>query len=270
MNLPERKKSSHQGFTLVELLFVVVIAFMLLGLSSAVYSSIQNRARAIQSASNLHQLALANINYAADNGGQFCPAQDKRNQKRWHGARGSSGGKFDPSKGYLAPYISGDGRVKKCPLLIDVLDASEGSWEDGTGGYGYNATYVGGSYATTGKFYIPEYADRITHPVRTVMFTTSALAKGGGLQEYAYSEPFNSVRKGGDLGGSLQPSTHFRANGKAIVAWCDAHVTFEPMNKNVEGQNFFGGDNEKASIGWFGPKEQNGYWNPYADRSIFY
>jgi hypothetical protein len=26
--------------------------------------------------------------------------------------------------------------------------------------------------------------------------------------------------------------------------------------------NFYGGDNEKEGIGWFGPAEENGYWNP--------
>lgn len=259
----------QHGFTMIELVFAISIVLVMIGLCGTLFFQLQDRARASRSIANLRQLALANLTYCADNKGQFCPAQDRRNRKRWHGERGSSSGSFDPTKGYLAPYLGGDGRVKTCPLLKDVMDKAEGSWEAGTGGYGYNAAYIGGSYATSGKYYVPEYLANIPHPARTVMFTTSAFARGERVQEYPYTEPYYSVRKSGQYGGPLQPSTHFRAAGKALVAWCDGHVTAEPPNEDLVGENFYEGDNEEELLGWFGPKERNGYWNPNAVRRVF-
>lgn len=92
------------------------------------------------------------------------------------------------------------------------------------------------------------------------MFTTSAFAKSNGLQEYAYTEPYQWVDPNGNLAGPLQPSTHFRANGKALVAWCDGHVSKVSPNDS-SGPNYYGGDNTDSLIGWFGPTANNGYWN---------
>ena len=32
--------------------------------------------------------------------------------------------------------------------------------------------------------------------------------------------------------------------------------------------NFYGGNNEKAEIGWFGPEEENGFWNPRSPAAL--
>ena len=61
----------------------------------------------------------------------------------------------------------------------------------------------------------------------------------------------------------LQPSVHFRAGGKAIVGWCDGHVSLEPPQSYGE-TNYYGGDNKKDKVGWFGPEEDNGFWNPHS------
>jgi prepilin-type processing-associated H-X9-DG protein len=93
------------------------------------------------------------------------------------------------------------------------------------------------------------------------MFTDSAFPRAAGLQEYAYSEPFQWVDYRGRPRGALDPSTHFRHNDHANVAWCDGHVTTESWSK-LGGQNRYNGDSGKWRIGWFGPQDENGWWNP--------
>jgi len=245
------------AFTLLEIMVVVTILALVVALSFPVYSKVVVLGQASGSMSNLRQLALANLAYAADNDGYYCPAQEPSNLIRWHGSRKSGGAPFDPNDGFLAPYLGYSGVVKKCPLFADMIKGSS-SFEDGTGGYGYNATYIGGTPSNT---YQPTHVSRVRHPERTVMFTTTAFAKEQGLQEYAFCEPFEWVNPNNQLSGALQPSTHFRAGGKALVAWCDGHVTAELPSK-LGGSDYYGGDSGKAEIGWLGPERDNGFWNP--------
>src|SRR5436190_2153088 len=82
---------------------------------------------------------------------------------------------------------------------------------------------------------------------RTLMFATTALSKEDGLQEYPFAEPFYATAPDGSKLYDLQPSIHFRAGGKAIVAWCDAHITLEAPN-DFKDTNFYGGNNAKHEI----------------------
>ncbi|MEM8953574.1 MAG: type II secretion system protein [Verrucomicrobiota bacterium] len=264
MTHPLHTNPSAPGFTLLELLVVIIILAIVAGLGTAAYQKAVDQGKAIKSMGNLRSLAAANLAYAADNGGEFCPAQDRPNRTRWHGYRASSGKKFDGSAGFLGPYIGGDGRVKVCPLFKDIETSQ--TFELGTGGYGYNASYIGG---TPGNPFKPALITDLPNPSQTVMFTTTALARAEGTQEYPYSEPWEWVDSKGNPAGALQPSTHFRANGKALVAWCDGHVSAEAPADTSDSANYYGGDNDKHQLGWFGPKEQNGFWNPKADPRIF-
>jgi len=249
--------ADRRGFTLMEMMVVVAILGILLALAFPLYTRAVIYGQASASMSNLHQLATANLTYAADNNDYFCPAQEPSNLVRWHGARTSGSSPFDPTRGFLSPYLGASRRVSTCPLFQDMIKGSA-SFEDGTGGYGYNATYIGGTPQDT---YQPNCTARVRFPSRTVMFTTTALAKATGLQEYAFTEPFEWVDPNNQLSGELQPSTHFRANGKALVAWCDGHVTAEAPSK-LGGNDYYGGDSKAQKIGWFGPTDNNGYWNP--------
>lgn len=249
---------TRRGFTLVELLTVVVILGILAALISPVVGAARDSAKSAIGLSNIRQLAQANLAYAADHGGQFAPATSANNRRRWHGERTSSSAPFDPSKGFLAPYLGESGRVKLCPRFDD-LERSTTSFELGTGGYGYNMAYIGG---TPQDWTRPDYLQRLPRPARTVMFASTAFAVAGGPQEYAFTEPYQSLAPSGLPNGSLQPSTHFRHDGKAHVAWCDGHATAEPRNAAAEAANHYGGDSAEHDIGWFGPADHNGYWNP--------
>lgn len=235
----------------------------MIGVLAALILPVLDRARVTGqgtvSASNLKQLAAANHAYAADHDGSYCPAQDQYNLVRWHGARTSTATAFDPTKGSLAPYLGANGRVKICPLFHDIITGSQ-SFEDGSGGYGYNAAYIGG---TPAAMFQPSRVSQTPRPARTVMFTTSAYASGSGVQEYPFCEPPYWPRSNGTLTASRpSPTVHFRFRGQALVAWCDGHVSAETMEARDEGYNPNGGNATAQRLGWFGPDAGNGYWAP--------
>jgi len=245
-----------RGFTLIELMVSIVIVLVLAGLVWGMARRGVATAQMAESISNLRQLASANAGYLSDHR-TYAPATDLRNLKRWHGARSSHRKPFDPEDGYLSPYLGGSRQVGLCPRLAAMVDDPQ-SWEQGSGGYGYNATYIGG---TPQNSFRPNVPANVHHPARTLMFATTAFAKGSGLQEYPFAEPRQWIDPNGNPGGSLQPSVHFRFNGKALIAWCDGTVSAVSMTETSE-LNYYGGDNEEAAIGFPGPNLNNGWWNP--------
>ncbi|RYD47387.1 MAG: prepilin-type N-terminal cleavage/methylation domain-containing protein [Verrucomicrobiaceae bacterium] len=253
------------GFTLVEVMIALAIIVVLAVLAVQGSHHLIQGARLTTSMANLKSLAAANATYHADNG-VFCPADDQQNLRRWHGRRSSASGGFDPADGLLAPYLGQSRSVGICPLFKATVE-DEKSFESGTGGYGYNSSYIGGkpggTYDRNTKLRVSERMANIYDPARTVMFTTTAYARTGGLQEYAYCEPPFWDYGSGPSGDRPSPTVHFRANGKALVAWCDGHLSAERNNREDDhGTNPHGGDSHEFELGWFGPEEQNGYWNP--------
>lgn len=245
-----------RAFTLPELLIVLVIFSSLCVLLFPLQSHAKQRANQITSSSNLRNLVIANHSYASEHG-SYCPAQERMNRIRWHGARSGMKAKFDPSKGFLSPYLGYSLQVAVCPQFKDIMEGTN-SFENGSGGYGYNSIYIGGTPADP---FSPEKPANISHPARTLMFATTALAKKNGIQEYPFASPFNSVDPDGSLAQPMQPSIHFRFGGKALVAWCDGHISLESPTPSST-VNYYGGSNEKFNIGFTGPNYKNGWWNP--------
>jgi prepilin-type N-terminal cleavage/methylation domain-containing protein/prepilin-type processing-associated H-X9-DG protein len=249
-------RSSPRGFTLVELLVVMGIIALLATVLMSSFGSALTSAKAVVSMNNLRQLAAANVAYSVDNNGYYCPAaKDANYTYLWCGSRVGSTSTYDPTQGYLSPYLGQSRQVKICPLfaamtIVDSFDAA-------TGGYGYNEVYIGGSPSNVTP-YQPIKANNIPRPAMTVMFTTTALAKSNGLQEYPFCEPPNWPDPSW---GAVQASVHFRDNGRALVAWCDGHVTAE-LPSQLGTTDYYGGNSTKSEIGWFGPTDNNGYWNP--------
>ena len=243
-----------RGFTLIELLVVVAIIAAVSAIGIHGFQVARLKANQAASTTNLRVLAAANLFYTADQQ-TYCPFGGML--IRWHGGRASVSEPFDPQKGLLAEYLGQSRRVGLCPEFANHLSGNQ-SWEEGSGGYGYNGTYIGGMPGAT---FQPNRPANVNRPHRTLMFATTAFAKGGGLQEYASAAPRQSVNPRWELAGALQPSVHFRFNGKALIAWCDGHVT-EETRSDGSATNFYGGDNQSANIGFCGPSENNGWWNP--------
>jgi prepilin-type N-terminal cleavage/methylation domain-containing protein/prepilin-type processing-associated H-X9-DG protein len=249
-------RGKSRGFTLIEVLLALAVIIALATIGMQGFRVARGRANQATSATNLRQLAAANLLYVADHQ-TYCPFGDPSNLIRWHGGRTSTGQSFDPEKGLLAEYLGSSRRVGICPEFSRYLTGSK-SWEEGSGGYGYNGTYIGGMPGST---FTPNRPANVNRPERTLMFATTAFAKSDGLQEYASAAPRSSVSPNWKLAGPLQPSVHFRFNGKALIAWCDGHVT-EETRSDGSATNFYGGDNQAANIGFCGPEEDNGWWNP--------
>lgn len=245
------------AFSLLELLAALTLIALLAGLTLPALQAARNSGAAARSTGQLRQLATANLAYLSDHG-TYAPSSDRANVTRWHGKRlGRAGNSFDPTQGFLAPYLGHSRTIATCPLLSSQ-HLQGGSFEQGSGGYGYNSTYIGGR---PGESFTPARPAHVLSLSSTLMFATTAFARSGGLQEYPFAEPFFAPAADGSSTFSLQPSLHFRANGRALVAWCDGHVSAEKPSQ-LGGPNYYGGDNQKNGIGWIGPQEENGFWNP--------
>lgn len=251
------------AFTMIELLVVVAVVGILAALILPALGKSLENAQAAQSTNNLRQLLCANMAYAADNG-VFCPAVNKKDTMYWCAKK--VGATWDPTQGYLSDYLGKSRRVTVCPLFKEMIKDSR-SFDLGCGGYGYNSSYVGGRPGGGCNADGSSISAQITQISRsnTVMFTTSALAKGDGVQEYPKCEPpYWDFGDGPTESPESRPSpsVHFRFNNKALVGWCDGRVTAESCDPREVGFNPYGGDATTQKLGWFGPDENNGYWNP--------
>lgn len=268
-----------RGFTLVELLVVAAVVAMLMGLVLPALESSRRAARGSVCGSNIRQLAMASRAYAVDHGGHFVPAAEDifegfGGRKRWHGVRISPGVSsdprenwFDPAKGPMAGYLGGDGKVKACPEFGGfVVEGAANAFEAGTGGYGYNATYIGGRNDLYGMSQeaarTTAREDQVSQPSRTVLFTDAGMAqreagRGVYVTEYSFCEPpfFHLVPGPEASGMRASPSIHFRHVGRRCsVAWVDGHV--EMMELARSGAGVYGvseEENRRLGFGWFEP-----------------
>ena len=77
---------ARRGFTLIELLVVIAIIAVLISLQAPNLAGIRERGRRLACASNLRQIYIAHMAYAAANRGEVCPAVPGRGSAgAWHG-----------------------------------------------------------------------------------------------------------------------------------------------------------------------------------------
>jgi len=236
-----------RGFTLIELLVVIAIIAILASLLFPVFTRAREKGRQAMCLSNLRQLTMAMVMYAEDHDGGYVPATTPDNLMRWHGARQSWDQPFDPAQGPLWGYY-GSAELKTCPSFEAEMGAE--GFEEGTGGYGYNAQYVGGSPLPWPDLCIPARDSMIRDPANTVMLADAAFIDlSGKLIEYSFCEaPFYAVWQI-----PADPSTHFRHTGLANVSFCDGHARAMPMvMTHASGWWMTEEDYRKSHLGFLG------------------
>jgi prepilin-type processing-associated H-X9-DG protein len=205
------------------LLVVIAIIGILAGMVFPVFAKAREKGRQAVCMSNLKQISLAMLMYMDDHAGRYVAAMSPDNLTRWHGRRLSEEDAFNPNWGPLWGYYHHES-LKLCPSFSPDDEAQ--GFEQGTGGYGYNDQYVGGTPAGFPKMCTPAREFEISNPVETVMLTDTAfLDCEGRLFEYSFAgAPYYEV-----WAWPAEPSTHFRHNGLTNVAFCDGHARAMPM-----------------------------------------
>jgi prepilin-type N-terminal cleavage/methylation domain-containing protein len=106
-----KNTDSHKtrAFTLIELLVVIGIIAVLLSIIVPSLAKAKQQCQEIVCRSNLRQLVMANLSYAAENNSEFVLAAPDiftgENLKRWFGMRNDLNSLFDSARSPLADYL---------------------------------------------------------------------------------------------------------------------------------------------------------------------
>jgi len=247
----ERQEVRARAFTLIELLVVIAIIAILAAILFPFFARARERGHMSTCASNRRQLCTANRMYAADWEGHFVPAAPgfPNDNNRWYGVRVN--GIFVPKEGPLVPYLADGGLLRDCPSFNPRV-----GFDKGTGGYVYNAIYVGGRIGRLGYtvegFNGSASESDITKPALMPMFADGALDVGKGLAETYLMTPPPAMARSIPGGQALDPTIHFRHNARANVGFVDGHVASLPMQQSVDNSPVYPSASPRSrNIGWF-------------------
>jgi prepilin-type N-terminal cleavage/methylation domain-containing protein/prepilin-type processing-associated H-X9-DG protein len=212
------------GFTLVELLVVIVIVAVLCTLAFLGTMKTREKARGVACASNLRQIGVAMIAYAADNNGQLPPLED----------RTAAGDKL---KGIWPKIVSDGGHLERVIDKNGVLGCGAGVWacpgctivQTNYNGYGA----VEGTVLKVKKASVPDSGSlrlaQIEDPARTWLVGDTANSSSD-LRTGWYAIWANPSKWSG---GHTPAARH---GGKVNVCMVDGHIEALTMKQLKEGK----------------------------------
>ncbi len=202
------------GFTLIELLVVLAILGIIAALLFPVFAHVRERARQTTCASNLRQIGIATMQYAADSDGLLFNAlphaDDFGRVTHWSFCDDHLSGKagsVDVSCGPLTPFLKTAG-VWQCPSASGVTASDFYSAVPPP--YGLNIAYVR-SEISQGR---PVSLAQVQSPAETILAADSAIPSPG---PPLWTEFIH-------LPSDHDASVQGRHSGMANVLWLDGHV----------------------------------------------
>ena len=138
--MKNRKKLTHEGFTLVELLVAIAIIATLAAISASAVVRFRKSADKTLALGNLRQLQTANVSYSSDHNGRFVPPKEKIDGVLWY----VNPELISQLKGDQATYSSSGG-TPDTTLPISMMDPAvvrtkSAGYEKLSGSYAYTRT----------------------------------------------------------------------------------------------------------------------------------
>lgn len=214
---------ARRGFTLVELLVVILIVIVLASLSFLGFSRIRAAADSATTVSNMRQLQVANQSYASDHNGRYASYKVLDEEKGTYTY-------WTRSPGFLG-YIIGDESVadralKDITVPLGILDPvvvrSKARLYDGLwASYGMNSGFMkeGGKSASGQQKELYVSAHNLIDPSRTAAFVN---ATDVGVKYDSRNLWWSSPAEGKGTNGKMA----FRHNNKAAVVYFDGSTGF--------------------------------------------
>jgi len=229
----------RKGFTLIELLVVVAIIAILAAMLLPALSQARAKARQAVCISNLHQIALALVQYAEDNDGYICQGTS---YFPWQGFlyydRTAAAGPFTagncPSSNYLPPPKLGQACVFICPsqspmrfngdvwtgygmrMGYDVWDWYGPGWQARPAGVP-ELVFSGGN---TRSYLAYKRINGWIYPPSDYMIVADSVYGSTGARPLGQATSFVMWR----CTSSVQAGPHIRHNGFANCAFVDGHA----------------------------------------------
>lgn len=203
-----------RGWTLLEILIVILIIGVLAALALPVFSRARERAIQAVCQNHLKQMGVAVRLYLQYNDNNYFPYHVDTNEGSlyYYGLERPTSDpdvvEIDVTRGYLFPYYSLVSGVGRCPAF-DSTTSAGGKIEGATLGYGYNRWGVAGTNASS--ISAPESIVLLADCAHVVWRRETPARLKLIVEEFPYVTP-------------VEFTVHFRHAGQANVLFCDGHV----------------------------------------------